>query len=489
MAVTTAIQSDNERLNDDQKKRLNAIHEKYNAPGTSEATKKILHDAAEMIRAEAGYSGGTSGNTPTPIKKTKSPKTVVEPAEAEAFEYPAMPQYDIRAEIERLAQERLASRKAALKSLRDKTLSSLQAEKSTIAPAYYDLKNTASANSQLRGKKLSELMAAKGYSEGMQGQKMVSENATLQSNLGSLGRQEQSAYDDIARRGTEAEQAYQSGLAQAKADVSSQEAEQMLQELGTLRNYARDDARYADTRSDVLYNRDYQQSKDAMSDYTNTVGRFYNDYAAEINNVKNDGDPSNDWQLPILESARQQKLQNIEALKQSEAEAVAKGQKESYDRAYKMWETLGYATPEIASILGIPQGTRTESYVRTQSSINRQGSSGSGGAIGGLGNTDFDNVMRYWQAIGRADDKVSKLLGVPIGATYGGSFAGGGYDDYVRYIDSAYLTNEMAGNESTGRKILSSENKANLEAYLASLYSNGVSKEIVDALAVRYGIE
>ena len=49
------------------------------------------------------------------------------------------------------------------------------------------------------------------------------------------------------------------------------------------------------------------------SEYVNTIGAYSNDYQAEINNVMNNNDASDDWKVPYLQAARNQKLNNIAA--------------------------------------------------------------------------------------------------------------------------------------------------------------------------------
>ena len=49
------------------------------------------------------------------------------------------------------------------------------------------------------------------------------------------------------------------------------------------------------------------------SEYANTIGAYYNDYQAEINRVLNNNDASDDWKVPYLQAARNQKLNNIAA--------------------------------------------------------------------------------------------------------------------------------------------------------------------------------
>ena len=49
------------------------------------------------------------------------------------------------------------------------------------------------------------------------------------------------------------------------------------------------------------------------SEYANTIGAYSNDYQQEINNVMNNNDASDDWKVPYLQAARNQKLNNIAA--------------------------------------------------------------------------------------------------------------------------------------------------------------------------------
>ena len=49
------------------------------------------------------------------------------------------------------------------------------------------------------------------------------------------------------------------------------------------------------------------------SEYANTIGAYSNDYQAEINRVQGNNDASDDWKVPYLQAARNQKLNNIAA--------------------------------------------------------------------------------------------------------------------------------------------------------------------------------
>ncbi|MGL5998064.1 MAG: hypothetical protein ACRC1I_16385, partial [Pseudomonas proteolytica] len=48
-------------------------------------------------------------------------------------------------------------------------------------------------------------------------------------------------------------------------------------------------------------------------EFANTIGAYSNDYQAEINRVQGNNDSSDDWKVPYLQAARNQKLNNIAA--------------------------------------------------------------------------------------------------------------------------------------------------------------------------------
>lgn len=110
----------------------------------------------------------------------------------------------------------------------------------------------------------------------------------------------------------------------------------------------------------------YSRGRDALADartaeeterqrYIDTVGQFYENYQAEYNKIRDDGDPSNDWKLPIIAAARQEKIQT-----QNSSTAAAQGK--AYENALALWKTLGTATPEIAKTLGVPVNAKTSDY-------------------------------------------------------------------------------------------------------------------------------
>jgi len=75
-----------------------------------------------------------------------------------------------------------------------------------------------------------------------------------------------------------------------------------------------------------------QQAQNERAEFTNTIGAYGQDYMQEILNIQNDGDPSNDWKIPYLQSARNQKISGIE---QSKAEA----EQQTFENQLKLMET------------------------------------------------------------------------------------------------------------------------------------------------------
>lgn len=45
------------------------------------------------------------------------------------------------------------------------------------------------------------------------------------------------------------------------------------------------------------------------NEFAQNIGAYYNDFQQEINNIQGNGDPSDDWKVPYLQAARNQKIQ------------------------------------------------------------------------------------------------------------------------------------------------------------------------------------
>ena len=119
---------------------------------------------------------------------------------------------------------------------------------------------------------------------------------------------------------------------------------------------------------DILGTKQNMQTNE-MDRYSGNIGQFSNDYMAEINRVKGDNDPTNDWKISYLNNARNQKISGQNS-------AQADSQNQQYKQAMDMFGKLGYASGWIADILGVPEGTTTASYANILADNARIGSGG-----------------------------------------------------------------------------------------------------------------
>lgn len=104
-----------------------------------------------------------------------------------------------------------------------------------------------------------------------------------------------------------------------------------------------------------LEDRDIAANDRALQKQIDTIGQYGNDYQAEINRREGTADKSDDELIPYLKIARAEKIANMDNAKLTAQEKAVKN-------AYELWKTLGYATPEVAALLGLPVNTRTADY-------------------------------------------------------------------------------------------------------------------------------
>lgn len=114
------------------------------------------------------------------------------------------------------------------------------------------------------------------------------------------------------------------------------------------------------------YNDDYKKTQDLQDkekqNFIDTMGQYYNDYQAQINTLEGDNDTSNDWQIPYLKIARQQKIQAQQTAEAKAAEAKSAAAQQEYKNALEAWKISGVATPYMAYVLGVPEGAVTSDY-------------------------------------------------------------------------------------------------------------------------------
>lgn len=142
------------------------------------------------------------------------------------------------------------------------------------------------------------------------------------------------------------------------------------------------------TRQDTIRQDELGREATAQqrSEFIQTLPRFGQDFTAEIQRNQNDGDPSNDWQIPLLETARQEKItsQNLDPATGQPLPVDATPTLTS-SSALDLWEQTGVANEAVSRALGIPVGTR----------YTRQAASGTGGTSTGLSSASIATNARY----------------------------------------------------------------------------------------------
>lgn len=340
---------------------------------------------------------------------------------------------------------------AGLQNALDQSMQNLDSEYSKIDPHYYDQRNQVQSASDIGQLNFAQYMAGRGIKGAAAGQPDIYRNATLQGQLGALGRQEAAAKGEVERARTTTQNQYETNLAAMTGNYENdiarlnQDYQNQVARLqneyetgrgGTLNNYQSDlaalEREYLTNQQGIqeAYSQDKlsaqagisaqglqayidqmnadrlfslneagitgryggqptleaalqeanltgyygdtptlagQEFKQNLQDNTrqswlDTIGRFNDNYQAEIDRVQGDNDTTNDWQVPYLQAARQQKIQAQAEQQAAQMAAASEEEKQQYKNALDLWKTYGQATPEIAAILGVPQGARTADY-------------------------------------------------------------------------------------------------------------------------------
>lgn len=277
---------------------------------------EVLEEARQIkaIAPNATAQDQASGKYADQLKK----KPVVQEVQ------PAQPDY-----MQQLIDMQRKQQLAALEQARAQTLSSLEAEATGVGESALAERSGIRAQGQKAARSFGEYLAARGLSTSGTGvQAQIAQNVTTGQGIsGSLGR-EQSQLADIERRRGLAEQQFALGQQQLESGLAQQQLEYQM-----------------------------GQQEQAKQDYLTTIGRFGRDYQAEIDRVQNDGDPTNDWQIPYLQAARQEKIVagNLDPVTGQPLTTVPTLTSSS---AMQLWEQLGTANESVSQALGIPVGTR-----------------------------------------------------------------------------------------------------------------------------------
>ena len=250
------------------------------------------------------------------------------------------------AQLRALKQAQYEARANALKAQKNRALSSLDTEKSTISPMYYDKRNQAAGQSDIGALNFAQFMASRGVQGSAGAMPEVYRNAALQGQIGALNQQEASDLSGIENRRSDITRAYETDLAAAKADTEAQALQAIIEQQRIDQQNALEQQRYDATQAKAADVTAYKRLEDRKAAYAATVGQFSGDYQAEINRLASSDDPDKEWKINILAAARQKKIDD----------AMAKYQKQ------------GYVSEDIAAALGLEVGTMTDAYKAQQES-------------------------------------------------------------------------------------------------------------------------
>ena len=139
--------------------------------------------------------------------------------------------------IEELKAAQLRQRIAALDKAKSNALSALADEEAGLKPQYYDAKNRAAAQSDIGALNFAQYMASRGVKGSQGGMPEIYRNAALQGQIGSLNRQEQAAYDQIARDRTRIQNAYEADRAAVAADIDAQGLQAYINQMNADRAF------------------------------------------------------------------------------------------------------------------------------------------------------------------------------------------------------------------------------------------------------------
>lgn len=188
---------------------------------------------------------------------------------------------------------KLAQQQAALQEAQQRQQQMLQNQANTAISGVNTQSNKALQDAYIASQKAKmaapQSLAALGYTGGAAESSLLGLDTTYQNNRNALetarANSINSINSDLSNNTLSLGSDYYNQLAQAQANAAAQAQEQ--------------------TNWQKTY--DANQLAQNKSDYANTLGAYYNDYQAQINALSNDGDTSNDWQIPYLQAARTQK--------------------------------------------------------------------------------------------------------------------------------------------------------------------------------------
>ena len=270
------------------------------APGQETVYPKSPQDIeAEGLAQElANKQGPKYEEGDTADRTTSTPNMPITPPPT-TNSSPGSDQYDaeIREMINQLSEAQKANRVAGLTSAMNSSLSNLDTEQAAIGDDYYNQRNQAAANSDVGAYNFAQYMASRGIKGNAGAMPEIYRNAGLQNQIGALGQQEAQANTGIENQRTSLQNNFNTDVEAANSAADAQKLENYINQMNADRTH--------DTQAQQYLDSQFTAEK---AEFAANIGAYSKDYMAQINRVQDDGDPSNDWQIPYLQDARNKKL-------------------------------------------------------------------------------------------------------------------------------------------------------------------------------------
>lgn len=246
---------------DDQKKMasLKKQWETYTAAGDT-GSANAVHQEAENLRANYGYSGGTDGSEYHAVEVDKEiPKVTQGPTSQEDY-------------VNQLYDAQQKSALAELEKAYNQNMLTYDNATAEIPKAYQAARNQTAATNQVERANFNEYAAASGLNTGATGQIQLARSNQNQANLSSLQQAEADALAQIEQQRTATKVAYQDSIAAAIASGDLARAQALYEEAVRVDegmvNKALNDAQLAYNYDYLNFNKDatqYNQQTDAQN--------------------------------------------------------------------------------------------------------------------------------------------------------------------------------------------------------------------------------
>lgn len=223
------------------KATINRLTEQWNAATAAgnSALADSIHQQAEAIRSNYGYSGGADGSGFYAIAQEK-PQMQMPQHEVESLE----------SYLKDMYAEQAKAAEAQLKAAYDRNVGALDEAQKNIPQIFRSARNQTAAESAVAGANFNEYAAAQGLGSGSATQAQLARTNALQGGLTAIDQQQANALADIEAERAQLMQQYQTAITEAKSQNKAALADALYSEMLRLQQEYQD---YADKQMQWQY--------------------------------------------------------------------------------------------------------------------------------------------------------------------------------------------------------------------------------------------